>query len=158
MKAIYTNGTDYLETKREKVRIVGYVFGATENRSRSHGQHPPQPLAICVSADGKLFHARLEQLHFPTYRVPWWIIRDKWRLFRAWLARQTPAARARAHGHRFVYNTLFDQDKPWECPTLEELENFIEGHRHERSKNFVKGMESVLNEYPYSQERNKISL
>ncbi|QBQ72119.1 hypothetical protein Milano_097 [Agrobacterium phage Milano] len=63
-KAIYTNDTDYLETKTWNVDIIGFVTGNPQDRSRQYGTLGEQPLAVCVFDDG-----RLEAIPFSRLKV-----------------------------------------------------------------------------------------
>lgn len=152
MKAIYTNTTDYGQGRKVvmKVRVVGYVVDTIEDHSRRYGSHDKQTVAICVNDEGQFFQARLHQLRVVQFRVPWWKLVNHWNGFKAWCRRNTPNARARRRGRRFIYDGFSeDEDGFTIYPTREEVELRIESIRHVNSAAFVEGAESVLDDYHF---------
>lgn len=54
LKAIYTNKTDYSETKTWEVQVVSFLVHSPQDMSRQHGTLSPQPCGVCVFEDGHM--------------------------------------------------------------------------------------------------------
>lgn len=152
MKAIYTNSEDYGRgsTVTKRVKVVGYVHGASENMARYSGQHPAQTLAICVTRDGEFITARLHQLKVPIYRFPWWKVRDRWKRFKRWLKAQTPQQREFVRGRKCIFDQFETDDYGVVYPSRDTVVELVERVRGVNSYHFIRGAESVLNDWHYT--------
>uniref|UniRef100_A0A6M3LBX5 Uncharacterized protein n=1 Tax=viral metagenome TaxID=1070528 RepID=A0A6M3LBX5_9ZZZZ len=54
LKAIYTNKTDYSETKTWEVQVVSFLLHSPQDLSRQHGTLAQQPCGVCVFEDGHI--------------------------------------------------------------------------------------------------------
>jgi hypothetical protein len=54
LKAIYTNKTDYSETKTWEVQVVSFLIHSPQDMSRQYGKLAQQPCGVCVFNDGHI--------------------------------------------------------------------------------------------------------
>lgn len=152
MKAIYTNNSDYGRDHEvvKKVRVFSFLETSVPDQSRRYGNHDRQIVAICIDSDGRFVTAFPHQLRVPVRRFPAARIRNAWDRLKNWVKNQTPAARAYRHGRAFIYGQFEkDENGVWVYPERIVVERVIEGQRYLRNRNFVKGMESVLNDWQF---------